>query len=435
VSRLLRGKRNTLPSPARAGCALLLALVSVVPLAAAAPARAEPTPEPALRLQDAVAKAFAGNQELAAFEHRLAAQDGRTLHAGVLPNPVLGLEVEDFAGSGRRSGFDAAQTTLSVAWVLEGRRREGRRALEEARSSELRLQADILRLDVAAETARRFLDSLANQARLANADEALALASATVDAVGRRVRAGRSPSAELLRAEAELALARLDRDGVTHELAVSYHQLAAQWGSLEPTFPSVTGELLVLPEPAPLAALEARLERTPRVQRLASEERVAQADLRLAEARSRPVLRPLLGVRRYETTDDTALVAMVQVSLPVFDRNQARVAETRSRLSQRRAESKAARTRFSTTLLALHEEVEHHLHQAKGLRDEVIPRLTEAVGETRRAYARGRYGYQEWQSVQAELLRARSELVEAGAGAHRLVIALEQLTGEPAVQP
>jgi outer membrane protein TolC len=59
--------------------------------------------------------------------------------------------------------------------------------------------------------------------------------------------------------------------------------------------------------------------------------------------------------------------------------------------------------------------------------------LIQASDETRRAYERGRYGYFELRSVQTDLLRAQSELVEASAGAHRLVIALERLIGEPVV--
>ena len=61
---------------------------------------------------------------------------------------------------------------------------------------------------------------------------------------------------------------------------------------------------------------------------------------------------------------------------------------------------------------------------------EVIPRLVEALEGTRRAYERGRYGYFELRAVQADLLSAQSDLVDASAGAHRLVIALERLTGE-----
>ncbi len=52
------------------------------------------------------------------------------------------------------------------------------------------------------------------------------------------------------------------------------------------------------------------------------------------------------------------------------------------------------------------------------------------MNETRRGYERGRYPYSDLRTVQADLLAARRSLVEASTAAHRLVITLEQLTGE-----
>jgi cobalt-zinc-cadmium efflux system outer membrane protein len=260
------------------------------------------------------------------------------------------------------------------------------------------------------------------------------LAEQTVEAVTRRVRAGKAPTAELVRAEAELATDRLARDDVTHELSAAYHRLAAQWGETEPRFARVDGDLLALPALEPYVALTEGLERTPQLARYATEERLAKANLRLAEARRWPSLRPHLGVRRLEATDDTALVAGVSVPIPVLNRNQGEVAESRAAVSRARAEAGAAHVRLQTTLFELYEELRHYFHRAETLRVEVIPRLTEALEGTRRAYERGRYGYFELRSVQTDLLRAQSELVDASAGAHRLVIALERLTGERVVK-
>jgi cobalt-zinc-cadmium efflux system outer membrane protein len=294
-------------------------------------------------------------------------------------------------------------------------------------------EARTLRVEVAADTAEHFLASLANQARLERAEAAIALAEQTVEAVARRVRAGKAPTVELIRAEAELAMARLARDDVTHELATAYHRLAAQWGETKPRFSRVEGELLALPVVEPYAALTDRIERNPQLARYATEERLAKATLQLAKARRWPSLRPYLGVRRVEATNDTALVGGVSVPIPLLNRNQGQIAELRGSVSRTRAEADAARVRLQTALFELYEELEHFGHRAETLRAEVIPRLTEASEATRRAYERGRYGYLELRSVQTDLLHAQSELIEASAGAHRLVIALERLIGERVV--
>jgi cobalt-zinc-cadmium efflux system outer membrane protein len=274
------------------------------------------------------------------------------------------------------------------------------------------------------------LSCLESQAHLEATETAVALGERTVAAVERRVRAGSAPRAELLRARAELATERLAHDDVTHEQSVAYHRLAAQWGETAPSFAQVDGALLTLPVVAPFDELAARIEENPELSRLASEQRIAEAQLRLAKARRWPTLTPSLGARRFETTGDWALVAGLTVPLPVFDRNQGRVAESRAALARVRADSEAESVRVQTTLYEIYQEAQHSVHRVEVLRDEVIPRLEETMDETRRGYAQGRYRYYELRTVEADLLSARRSVVEAGTAAHRLVITLERLTGE-----
>jgi cobalt-zinc-cadmium efflux system outer membrane protein len=187
---------------------------------------------------------------------------------------------------------------------------------------------------------------------------------------------------------------------------------------------------MTLPTVAPFDELAARIEGNPELARLASEQRVAKAQLRLEKARRWPTLTPSLGARRFETTGDWALVAGVTVPLALFDRNQGRVVESRAALARTRADSQAERVRVHTTLYEIYEKMRHSVHRAEVLRGEVIPRLEETLDETREGYVQGRYRYHELRTVEAELLAARRSLVEAGTTAHRLVITLERLTGE-----
>ena len=134
-------------------------------------------------------------------------------------------------------------------------------------------------------------------------------------------------------------------------------------------------------------------------------------------------------MRHYGATDDVAIVAGVRVSLPFFNRNQGQISAAQAVVARTRADAEAVRVRVHTALFEVYEEMQHHLHRASTLRDEIIPRLTEALEETRQGYEQGRYSYFEWRSVQADLLVARSALVEDSAGVHRRVISLERLTG------
>ena len=81
-------------------------------------------------------------------------------------------------------------------------------------------------------------------------------------------------------------------------------------------------------------------------------------------------------------------------------------------------------------MYVLNQEFLHSLHLAKRLSDDVVPRFERALTDTQRAYELGRYSYLEWSLVQAELLKANNDLLEASVDAHRIVIEIERLTGE-----
>lgn len=84
-----------------------------------------------------------------------------------------------------------------------------------------------MRLDAAAETARFFSSCLANQTRRISANKAVQLAQETVSEFQQRVQAGKSPQADLSRAQAELARIKLNQEDIEHELLSARRRLAA----------------------------------------------------------------------------------------------------------------------------------------------------------------------------------------------------------------
>ncbi len=106
--------------------------------------------EVGLTLRQALENALASNRQLAAFEYRLAEQEGRQQQAGLYPNPRFDLLIENVGGQGVFRGYENAETTLSIGWLIEPGLPGRRVGVAEARSARARLDAKILRLDVAA---------------------------------------------------------------------------------------------------------------------------------------------------------------------------------------------------------------------------------------------------------------------------------------------
>ncbi len=394
------------------------------------PAQAEPNEaSTALGFNMAMVRTLENNPALVAVGYAIRARQAQLLQAGLRPNPQLGMMVENVLGTGDVSGLGGAETTLSLGWVLERGKRERRVDAARAGVSMLEAEAEIQRLDSAAETARLFLTNLALQERLKLTDDAVALADETVVAIRKRVEAGRAPRADLARAEAERARIQLDREDIDHELRTARRYLAAQWGDTQPDFGRVDGDITRLPIPDDYPQLLARLEQNPNIARYLSERRLRDAELRLAEAQAKPNWQLTGGIRRFERGNDVALVASINIPLAIHNRNQGRIAAASTRLAKTDADEAATRVDIETRLFALYQELLHSLHRAETLSEAIVPRLAAALLETERAYAAGRYSYLELKLVQAELLAARSAHVEASIDAHRRVIDIERLTG------
>src|SRR5690349_3288246 len=89
---------------ARPGLALIASLLLTVTGPSGASAKAPaPAPGPTLDLSEALARASAADPAAAGWEARLTAAQANVRQAGVKPNPSLGLELENFAGSGAYS--------------------------------------------------------------------------------------------------------------------------------------------------------------------------------------------------------------------------------------------------------------------------------------------------------------------------------------------
>lgn len=382
-----------------------------------------------ITLEQAITNTLTGNPDLQAFGYEMRVQDSIILQAGLSPKPELNVSVEDVLGTGVAQALSGAQTTVSISWVLEGELRQ--RRIDAARTGSLVLASDaeVMRLDAAAQTARYYTQALAHQVRLQLADQAIALAEESVATMRRRVDAATTPRSDLARARAELAMRKLVQEDLSHELIGFYHRIAAQWAELQPEFNRVEGDLMQLPVIESFSTLETRIAQNPDLTRFLSEQRLHESTLQLEQAQRNSLWRFNAGVRRIESSSDMGFVAGVSIPLNRGNLNQGRIEEARVRLEQSSAQLEAARIRVMTSLFLFHQELEHSLHIAELLRSDVIPEYQQALQEVQRAYELGGSSYMEWLQVQDDLLEAQQQLLEASVLAHQNLIEIERLTG------
>ena len=172
-------------------------------------------------LADALAAALLHSPELRALSFEVRSREALAIQAGLRPNPEIGVEVEDFAGSGARSGVDAAQTTLSFAQVVElGGKRVRRQRLAELDTALATWDFEARRLAVFTDATKAFITVVALQERVALGADLERIATEALRSVESTVRAGAVSPVEAERARVNLERAmragRRSRRGPTH---------------------------------------------------------------------------------------------------------------------------------------------------------------------------------------------------------------------------
>lgn len=385
---------------------------------------------PSLSLRAAIDATLAQNPQLVSYELRHQALAGEQQTAALRPALQVSGEAENLAGSSTYKGTDSTEFTLALSSIIElGDKRDARLGVVTQRQLQLAGQRRIAELDLLAEVTRRFINTAAAQQQLELQRSSLALAGDTVKAIKQRTDAGNTPSAELARAQANQTRQSIALQQAELAFTSAKFKLAALWSSDAPGFSNVSADLLKIPPTASLNDLLAGLPNNPDIALFASEARLRDAELRLAQSKAKADLEWTAGVRQLQASGDQALVLGLKVPLAGERRAAGEIATARANQQLVESEREVALRQLRAQLVGLYQEREGTRFEVNGLREQVIPQLKQALASTRTAFNNGRYGYLELASAQQELLQAEAALIAATAKTHQLQTEIERLSG------
>ena len=427
---------------AAASVAALVAAFSATPAAAqptASQIAGPPAPEAAvavrtgplpsrLTLAEALEEAEARSPALAAARAEVEAARGRLRQAKLRFNPVLSVDVENFAGTGPYSGFNGTETTVSVNQRLDiGGRRRARMTLAEAELAAQEYRFAIARAELGQQVRNLFAFGVAARDNLALARENEMRARELSRIARELVEAGKEPPLRGLRADAALAQATAALRAAEADEAAARRSLAALFGVDIPPAELSGSDMLAPPRNVDaVATLDVRLAEAERV--------IADAQLRQARADGRLDLSIGVGVRQLRQTGDRALIASLSVPLPVFDRNQGNIAAARSG-------TQSAEARRNSVLANTQAEIANARAALAAAEARVTALEASGIGQAREALRLAQLSYragkssllelldaqQAYASTQAELIAARRARAEAQATLARQAAAASEV--------
>lgn len=383
-----------------------------------------------LSLQQALQNTLENNPDLVAYAWQFKALAGEAETAALKPAYRLGVDLENAAGSGEYRGTDAAEWTVSLSSVIEfADQRATRTGLVTARQQQLESGRRLLMLDLLADVTRQFILQLQRQEQLALRKQAVDLQQQTIHSLKSQLLAGRISEVELLRAEATLGLGKIDIESIQQQLAGERLKLAAFWGQSQPDFVEVQANLFFFSELPSSSELSARLLQNPDRLLLAEEVKVQSANLRQAQAQSRSAVEWSAGVRRLQSSDDTALVVGVNVPLGNSARASGAIKTANALQAHAEMREQQAGPLLESRLQQLLGFRKQSIAEANRLQQDIIPKLKKAVQLSFDAFRAGRNSYQQLNQVQQELLDAQSRLITAAAHAQLANVDIDRLLG------
>lgn len=368
-------------------------------------------PAGGLTLRDVLTQAAAHDPATAGGRARIAAAEAGVRQAGVSPNPTVGFDVENFAGTGRIGALDQTEATAWYQQTYErGGKREARVEVARTNLSMARERAAVRSLDLLAQVQAAWVEAQAAEAMVAIAEERLALAISLERDVARRVSAARDPLFAGERARTAVAQARIELDQARDAARNARAALAAYWGG--------SADDIVLDQsaffdfqvtsPPPLS------NDVPDLRLLAVERDGAAA--RVALERSQAVQDPTFraGVRHFRDGDEVALI--IGGSIPL-GRNDTR----RGAIEQAQAERLAADSDLSALRIDREREIARLTARRASAASEigridreVLPGAERAVRLVRDGFNRGggAFTYMEVADAERAVLDARARRIE-----------------------
>lgn len=373
-------------------------LATALALATTVSALADP-----LTLPEALSLAAKADPARPALAARLSAAEAGARQAAVRPNPVIGLEIEDVAGSGSYSLIDRAQATIYYQQSQErGGKRAARTALALNDIALARLRDDVRVLDLFHEVELIWIEAVAAEAEARLAADRLTIAERAQAEVGRRVRAARDPLFAGARADAQVAEARIALAQATTKAANARRALAAFWGGGEVEIdPAVLENLTAADQvaapasPTDLALLDAQRD-------------LARAKVRVEESKAVQDPTWRAGLRYLNDGSDVAAIVGGSIPLGRYDTNRGAIEQARAAQTAADLDLIGAKAVFERKIAAVQASLAQKAGEARRIDTEIIPANARTVDLVREGFNRGGFSYLDVLEAQKALIDARS---------------------------
>ncbi len=420
--------------PRLGGLIVVLVLTGSVFVAEARAAESPIVPDLAgkdLTLDAAIALALEHNPELMSYSAAADEAMARADQIGRRPNPELGFQMENFAGSGDWRGLGAAEYTLMLSQKFElGAKRARTKDVADYGVVIAHLDAELGARKITARVTKVFMATLAAQTDVALTEELAGLAVQDLDFVKRQVEQGTVSPVEVNRARLAASAAEMAAEVARGGLQARRLQLAVLWNSQNPAFGEVLGEWdNVAPVPE-WTELSARLTASPELKLWDAEADRRRAEVTAATAQGKIDLTAAAGIRHFAHSGDNALVAELSIPLQTSDRNQDGTRAAQFGLDRLGAARQAQYVEMLGELVRHYEQLAISHDQIVTMREEILPLAEQSMAEVNAAYRKGLFSLTDVMATRRTWFEAQGSYFDALVRYQEATVDIDLLVGD-----
>ncbi|MEL7832860.1 TolC family protein [Fodinibius sp. Rm-B-1B1-1] len=385
-----------------------------------------------LTFSDALSKALLENPQLQSYGWQVRVKEAERIQASLLPNPTLNAEMENFGGTGPFEGYDGREVTVKLGQkILLGADRLKRKRLARATKELAGWDYEAQRLDVLTGVTKAYISALEAQRQWQQQKELVDVAQNLYNSISAQVKAGKVSKLAQTKAQVELSRAKIDLENARSKWESARSSLAAYWGSEQPQFKQLKGQLSMPSAIPEYAKVQTYIQRNPDVARWATKLQQRESALNLEQAKGIPDITVSGGYKRAEDLGASAAIVGVSIPLPFFDRNQGNIKAAKYELSRVETQREAAVSQTYKNLRTAYNKLDAAAHEVNQLQDQVLPGAKTAFEAAQTGYRQGKFDYLEVLDAQRTLFSTRTRYIQALAEYNRAVAEVERLIGTP----
>ncbi len=358
------------------------------------------------------------NPEVRAAWNEVGAAAGRAWQAELYPNPSLELEAEDIPAGDLGLGRSENKIAVVQPLVLGARRSAAISAATAERDARDLLVQHKLR-EVQSDVRRLYAELIYLKQAIALHAELRDTAQQTLQIATIRVNAQAAPESEMIKSQIDVHELELGRRRLERLLASSSERLGSLLGGVRVPVESIGGQLPIgLPELETDRLQIAVRKGHPAV--LAARKDIEAADRRIDQAKAErvPDIDFRLAYGRNAATDEDLVEVGVSIPLPVFNRNQGRILESRHLAAKARREAESLTNALLSELATSHASYMTARDEVKTFQSQIVPGAEKASSQAKEGYRAGRTGLLDLLDAQRTLTRARLSLLESSKDLH-----------------